>query len=514
MKKIIVFSVLISMGLFAVSQSLKINKIALPKTLTISKKKLLDKIKGGWAGQTIGCAYGGPAEFMHNGTMVQDYTPIEWNDDRIKWYYDNFPGLYDDLYMDMTFVSVFEKLGLDAPIDSFAKAFAHSGYPLWHANQAARYNILQGINPSLSGNWLNNPHADDIDYQIESDYAGLMSPGMPNQASAFSNKIGHMITYGNGWYGGVYVGAMYATAFVTDNIETVVSQGLKTIPEKSRFHQCIADVIKWHKQFPNDWKATWFECQKKWSQDIGCPDGVFVPLDIDALLNSAYVTIGLLYGQGDYSKTIDVATRCGEDADCNSSTAGGILGAMLGYSKIPEYWKRGLSKVEDRNFAYTDLSLNKVYSIGFKHALAVIKRNGGTIDDDKVVIACQQPVAVPFEESFSGHFPVKKIPVSKSLSQNPEIIFEGIGIVVKGYVQSHENTYVAKAAMYIDGILIETVNLPVEENAHRVDLFWKYQLPKGTHKVSFKWLNPLKDASVNLGEALIYSDTPNKIIYP
>ena len=172
----------------------------MPENCTLSKERLLDKIKGGWAGQTIGCSYGGPTEFRYKGTFIQDYVPIEWHDHYIKYWFDNFPGLYDDIYMDLTFVDVFDRLGLDAPADSFAVAFARSEYPLWHANQSARYNVLQGIMPPASGHWLNNPHADDIDYQIEADYAGLMSPGMPNTASEISDKIGHIMNYGNGWY--------------------------------------------------------------------------------------------------------------------------------------------------------------------------------------------------------------------------------------------------------------------------------------------------------------------------
>lgn len=85
---------------------------------TISKEKLMDKIKGGWAGQTIGCTYGGPTEFKYNGTMIQEYVPIVWPDGYIKWWYENVPGLYDDVYMDLTFVDVFDRLGLDAPVDS------------------------------------------------------------------------------------------------------------------------------------------------------------------------------------------------------------------------------------------------------------------------------------------------------------------------------------------------------------------------------------------------------------
>lgn len=484
-------------------------KISLfPETYQISKEVLSDKIKGGWAGQTIGCTYGGPVEFLFNGTMIQDYTPIPWPDGAIKKYYDTFPGLYDDVYMDLTFVSAFERLGLDASIDSIAMMFARSEYPLWHGNQAARYNILQGIMPPASGNWINNPHADDIDFQIEADYAGLMSPGMPNTASAFSDKIGHMIASGDGWYGGIFVAAMYSIAFITDDVGFIVNEALKTIPEESTFHQCISDVIKWHKQYPADWKQTWFECQKKWTQDYGCPDGVFTSFDIDSKINSAYVVIGLLYGQGDYAKTLDISARCGQDADCNPATAAGILGTMLGYSQIPEYWKNNLYEVEDRNFAYTTLSLNKVYELGLKQALQVIAKNGGQINGEEITLACQQAQPVKLEQSFAGHFPVDKVAINKQVNQIDEFSFNGIGVVFRGYVQSQETDYAAKIEMLIDGVSVETASLPVStSNARRNDLFWKYQLPKGQHSVTFKWLNAQSDATVTFIDAIVYSDT-------
>lgn len=132
------------------------------KIFIITKDKLHDKIKGGWAGQTIGVTFGGPYEFVFNGTFIGDYQPLKWNDGLIKENMIEVPGLFDDLYMDLTFVDVFEKYGMDAPLDSFANAFANAGYLLWHANQAARYNILQGIKAPESGFWKNNPHADCI----------------------------------------------------------------------------------------------------------------------------------------------------------------------------------------------------------------------------------------------------------------------------------------------------------------------------------------------------------------
>ena len=360
---------------------------------------------GGWAGQTIGVTFGGPYEFRFEGSFIQDYQSLIWYEGYLKKAMLDNPGLYDDLYMDLSFVDVFEKYGLDAPVDSFASAFAHAGYMLWHANQAARYNILNNIKAPASGYWMNNPHADDIDFQIESDFAGLMSPAMPNTASAICDRIGHIMNYGDGWYGGVFISSMYTLTFVSRDIGYIVKEALKAIPENAAFHQCIADVIGWHSQFPDDWHRTWFELQKKWSSNIGCPDGVFDPFDIDAKINSANVTMALLYGNGDYTKTLTIAARAGQDADCNPSSAGGVLGALLGYKNIPPYWKMGLKEVEDIPFKYTHMSLNKVYDIGFKQALRNIEEHGGTMEGDTVKIILQASRAVQFEQSFPGMYP-------------------------------------------------------------------------------------------------------------
>ena len=485
----------------------------IPERITLSKETLMDKIKGGWGGQTIGCTYGGPTEFRYSGTMIQDYVPIEWNDGYIEEWYNNSPGLYDDVYMDLTFVDVFDRLGLDAPVDSFAVAFATAKYPLWHANQAARYNILAGIMPPRSGHWLNNPHADDIDYQIEADYSGLMSPGMPNAASEISDKIGHIMNYGNGWYGGVYVGAMYSVAFVSDDMEFIVAEALKAIPSESTFYQCIDDVIGWHKEYPGDWKQTWFECQKKWSEDMGCPEGVFNAFNIDALINSAYIVIGLLYGEKDFYKTMDIATRCGLDSDCNPASAAGILGTVIGYSNIPSYWITALKKVENRDLAYTGISLNKAYQMSFNQALQMIERNGGSVDEKQVTVVCQNPIPVRYEKSFEGHYPVRKFDVGKNLTDTVSIPFEGIGIVLRGEVKGDEN-YVGEVEIYIDDELYETVQLPASFIRRRYELFWKYQLPKGRHTVRLKWLNPQENSTVRIWDALVYSDIPEKKEHP
>lgn len=475
-----------------------------PDTVKLDKDVLMDKIKGGWAGQTIGCTYGGPTEFKYQGRIIEDSIKINWPDGHIKWYYDNFPGLYDDIYMDLTFVDVFDRLGLDAPVDSFAIAFAKADYPLWHANQAARYNILRGIMPPASGHWLNNPHADDIDYQIEADFAGLMSPGMPNTASEISDKIGHIMNYGDGWYGGVYVGAMYSLAFVSSDIEYIVTEALKTIPEQSRFYRCISDVIAWHKAYPEDWKKTWQECEDKWGSEIGCPEGVMLPLNIDAMINSAYIVIGLLYGEGDFAKTLEISTRCGQDSDCNPASAGGILGTVLGYNNIPEYWKKNLYEVEDRDLAYTSISLNKTYQMSFDQALQVIERNGGSVSDKSVSIKTQQPVPVRLEQSFEGMIPTSRIGFWKKLPEISEVKFYGTGIVLRGGVNSSDVNYVAEVEFYLDGQFVEVMRLPASFILRCYDLFWKYQISLGEHTLTFKWLNPVDGSEVHVMDAVVY----------
>ena len=80
------------------------------------------------------------------------------------------------------FLRTLELYGMDVSIRQAGIDFANSGYPLWHANKAGRDNLRKGIAPPDSGHPKFNDHADDIDYQIEADYAGLIAPGRPRQA--------------------------------------------------------------------------------------------------------------------------------------------------------------------------------------------------------------------------------------------------------------------------------------------------------------------------------------------
>ena len=474
--------------------------------IKLSKEQLLDKIKGGWAGQVIGCTYGGPTEFRYAGRMIEDNVKIAWDDkEYVKRTMLNSPGLYDDIYMDLTFVECFERLGIDAPTDSLAMAYALAKYPLWHANQAGRYNILHGIMPPESGHWKNNPHANDIDYQIEADYAGLMSPAMPNSASAISDKVGHIMNYGDGWYGGVYMGAMYSLAFVSDDVEYIVSEALKTIPAESKFHRAMSDVIKWHKENPTNWRATWRLCQKKWATIDLCPDGANSDFNIDALINSAYVIIGLLYGEGDFGKTIDISTRCGQDSDCNPASAAGILGTAIGYDKIPQEWIEPLQFAEDIKFAYTSSSLNDCYRMSFDHALKMIKEQGGKVSKKAVRIKSQAPEAVQFEESFPDLTVAGSLKIDRSLREQVQIKNFFAGVVVNGHVACDDKSYVAKIEVTVDGKASQIIEMPADFTTRKLEIYYNFELANSLHEIKLRWLNPQDGANVNVTNAIFYA---------
>lgn len=477
--------------------------------LTISKDVLKDKIKGGWAAQTIGCTYGGPTEFRYRSRIIPDSIAINWYDKSVCDAMTHNKGLYDDVYMDLTFVKVFEECGLDAPVDSFALAFANAGYSLWHANQQARYNILHGIMPPESGHWLNNPHADDIDFQIEADYAGLMSPGMTDAACHFADSIGHIMNYGDGWYGGVYVAAMYSLAFVYDDVNTVVKEALKVIPEGTNYRNCMTDVIRWHEQNPGDWKATWQLIEDNYGKDTGCPGGVFNAYNIDAVINSAYILVGLLYGEGDFGKTMEISTRCGQDSDCNPASAAGILATIIGYSNIPEEYLKPLQAAEDLEFAYTGMSLNQTYEMSYSQALKVIEKYGGEVGENDVTIKVSKPTPVRFEQGFTDLKPQDNYEFKNKFQDNVESFeFDGKAVVVCGRYFKNDWSllvdYVAQLEVTVDGIVQPIVEFPCCSRGRLEQLWFNYQLEPGHHTVSLRVLNPEKEAWLESTSYIVY----------
>ena len=502
-----------------------------PSTIRLTHQQLQDKIKGGWAGQTIGVVYGAPVEFKYQGSIIGDHQIIPWNDTIVKYWWVKKPGLFDDIYTDLNFVDVFEKYGMEVSSDTIAAYWANTAYHLAHANQASRYNILQGMKPPQTGFWKNNPHADDLDFQIESDFIGLMAPGMVNHATGIADRVGHIMNSGDGWYGGVFMASLYSMAFATRDVNSLVETAIQTIPEGTLFRSCINDVIAHYKKSPNDWKTAWFEIEKKWNRDVGCPKGVYLSFNIDAKINSAYVALALLYGRGNFTRSVDIAARCGQDADCNAASVGGILGVMNGYSGIPEFWLKPLQQIENLNFENTTTSLSRAYQLSYSHALSMIKLAGGKTNGKEVEIPFEQPVAVAFEQNFEKTFPIARIKTDYSLTDEYNFTFTGNGYILYGnmvkslkvdpdYVDrvskrlgsevfglaEPDDPYVAQVEIYIDGNLDETVNLPMKNTSRRLEPAWKYLLAEGPHSVRLKWINPEPGYLIRLNDLIVYSE--------
>jgi hypothetical protein len=467
----------------------------------------------------IGVTYGAPTEFRWLQKIVDK--PRDWKPEELKGALDQ-----DDLYVEMTFSGVMDRVGLDATTEQYGEAFKDSKYHLWHANLAARRLLRRGVKAPMSGHPDYNLHANDIDFQIESDFIGLMCPGLPQAAARYADRVGHVMNYGDGVYGGVFFGAMYSVAYFEKDPRKVVELGLASLPPQSVYAQVIRDVVNWSAENP-DWTKTWQLIQDKWDKDDPCPDGALKPFNIDAALNGAYVALGLLYGKGDFDKTMEVSMRAGQDSDCNPSSAAGILGVMLGYKGIPEKWTAPLPAMADEKFSYTDYSFNTIVRSTIDRAKLVVQREGGSVSESVLSIPVQQPTAARLEQFAPGKV-IERIAVadarwkwqgtwekkgdkrrSEMRSEAPgaeaSVTFEGTGAMLVGSLDGDRGT----AVLLLDGKSMGKID-GYNDDGHRggEGLWGKFDLAPGAHTVRVvvegKPYPDSKDAWIYLEDLIVY----------
>ena len=472
--------------------------------VSIAMSELRDRIEGGWAGQMVGVAYGYPTEFVYNQRIVPDEEMPEWTPDMVANALDQ-----DDLYVEMTFATVLDSKGLDATTQDFGDLLKDAPYRLWHANLSARRALKRGVPATLTGTPQYNAHANDIDFQIEADFVGLMTPGMPVAANELALRAGRVMNYGDGIYGGMFVSCMYAAAFFSDDPREVVEAGVDCLPAESPYARLIRDVLQWHGENPDDWMKTWQLIADKWDKREPCPSGALRPFNIDAKLNGAYIALGLLYGDKDFERTLRVATRAGQDSDCNPSNACGILGVMVGYDGIPDQWTAGIPAISDKKFSYTDFTFPGIVESTLKRAVAMAERHGGRVEGDQLIVKMQQaqPAALEIWDDYGS--PVERIPTSdarwtwkgaweehlvtnrrgtewigKIASRSgaeATVSFEGSGAIVTGPLIPTGGT----AEVYLDGSLHRKVDAhPDEDNRKFGEALWHaFGLEEGSHTV-------------------------------
>ena len=369
------------------------------RRLTVEEYR--SKMKAGWLGQMAGVGWGAPTEFRYNGRIIPEDEVPGWEPGMINQQYQ------DDIYVEMTFLKTLEDHGLDVPIRQVGIDFANSRYRLWHANYHGRENLRSGIAPPFSGHPEYNIHADDIDYQIEADYSGLIAPGLPGTVADLGEKFGRLMNYGDGVYGGQFVGAMYAEAFFETDIEQIIRAGLACIPAGSQYAEAIRDVLEWHSENPADWQKTWQLIEDKYNlnpdyRKFSC-NGTSTDFNIDAKLNGAYIVMGLLYGEGDMDQTIIISMRCGMDSDCNPSNAAGILATSLGFENLPEKYRTGIDTVT--RFSYTSYNFPSLLKVCEALSREAVTSAGGRIEMtpggmEAFVIPVHQPVVAPLEQCW------------------------------------------------------------------------------------------------------------------
>jgi hypothetical protein len=344
----------------------------------ISAEEYVNKMKSAWIGQMIGVGWGAPTEFRFIGKTIPEDKVPEFNSDMVNVFEQ------DDLYVEMTFIRTLEEYGVDCSIVQAGIDFANSEYMLWGANEMGRRNLRIGIKPPASSHPKYHEGADWIDYQIEADYSGIIAPGLPNDVIVLGNKFGRIMNYGDGVYGGIFVGGMYAEAYFENDIQKIIQAGLDCIPYESQYAECMRDVVKWHKENPNDWQKTWQLIEEKYLKN---PDyqkyKAYEPnywIEMDAKVNGAYIVMGLLYGEGDPDKTVTISMQCGRDSDCNPSNAAGVLFTTIGFDSLDEKFNSQLNK--ETKFSYTDYDFNGLTEVCVKLAKQFILKSGGRIEED------------------------------------------------------------------------------------------------------------------------------------
>lgn len=383
---------LLPLSLFSVSVSAEETKKV---ETTLTTEDLYDKILGGWLGQMIGVSWAASTEFKYRGLIMPEKDMPVWNASMI-----NDAFAQDDLYVEIPFIEMLKKHGLDCDVNLIAENFAKSEFELWHANYQARLNLQNGIPYPDCGSPEYNYHADDIDWQIEADFLGMVYPGLVNEAADRSFELGHIMNYGDGVYGGVFVAAMHSAAFTASSIDEIIQAGLDSIPDKTLFKEAMLDVVTAYNS-KKSWEDTWQLLENKWAATDKCTECAGT-INIDAKLNAAYVLIGMLWGKGDMEETILISTRCGQDSDCNPSTAASILGNFIGASAIDKKFTSAVD-LDTTKFKTTNYTLADVIDMSLVLAKDAVSKNGGSVSESTVKIVADKNVSpVPYEQWEGG----------------------------------------------------------------------------------------------------------------
>ncbi|HWL13431.1 MAG TPA: ADP-ribosylglycohydrolase family protein [Ureibacillus sp.] len=202
----------------------------------------------------------------------------------------------------------------------------------------AYLNLKKGIPAPRSGSIEQNGEilAEQIGGQIFIDSFGLVFPNNPSKAAEYAEIAASISHDRNGIYGARFIAACISLAFTKESVQEIIQEALKQIPADSTYAMVVRSVIDFHKDNPADFRACRGFLEDEWGYDKYGGICHIIP-------NAGICILALLYGEGNVSRTIEIATMCGWDTDCNAGSVGSIVGALNGIAGIAPNYRRPIN---------------------------------------------------------------------------------------------------------------------------------------------------------------------------
>ena len=107
---------------------------------------------------------------------------------------------------------------------------------------------------------------------------------------------------------------------------------LKEIPSESLYAKVVEAVIAHHKAHPDGWESCLEMLHRDWGYDKYGGVCHIIP-------NAGVCVLAMLYGAGDFNRTVEIATMCSWDTDCNAGNVGTVLGVLTGLDGIAPHYR-------------------------------------------------------------------------------------------------------------------------------------------------------------------------------
>ena len=352
---------------------------------TLSRSELLDRIRGGWAGQMIGDIQGLPFEFKYKNAPgpLPDFVP-------------NLPRCKSDDDTDVEWVNLMamDRLGvLEVPYPELAREWIRSiNRNIWVSNKTARELMGQGILPPWTSHGALNPHARyNLSGQFCAESYGFLAPGLPAASARIGAHYTHITVRGEPIQACAYWTSMVSLAFFERDIERLADRSLGAVDPASQHAEMVKDILAWYRAAPEDWIATRAKIQKKFRDERHWNMNATVT-------NGGLVLAALLYGKGDFALTLRLAFALGYDADCNAATCGAILGVMHGARSLEAHRGWVLPTIYEnrtRDGLPKTQTMDEVVAVTARLAEKVILANGGKREGDRDAMVYRLPVREP-----------------------------------------------------------------------------------------------------------------------